>query len=387
MPPGAIGSMQLQRGGPLPGLLPAGRDQGPARGLDLTGGRPASSTSSQPAPRKAGLLIGAVYRLRVTNIRLAEGLEVFPTIEVIDRLYPPPGQECRFAIPVELTEEDLKLAIDGKFVTRVIFLEDPQHALPARENPQVQNWFEAAPGQDPLAVADGLGRPVAILRLGGRLPDQGPDAQFFFGSPPWLAIPPEKPAARRKVREACRATAETCRKRRKKSCRQPCRLCFSRTPWTRTCAAAVKLKHRKPKTEDLRPAPCVNPALITPQSSLRAGSAAPAWPAAWRLILIALVRADLVLVPRPGRLFLVALWARRTRVRAKPASARPAARPCRPRRTPVGRALRCPAALACATAARRAAYGCPPCDGGCQWSPPGIRRPWPARRIPLRRRR
>ncbi len=71
------------------------------------------------------MLIGAVYRLRVTNIRLAEGIEVFPTIEVIDRLYPPPGQECRFAIPVELTEEDLKLAIDGKFVTRVIFLEDP----------------------------------------------------------------------------------------------------------------------------------------------------------------------------------------------------------------------------------------------------------------------
>ncbi len=207
MPPGAIGSMQLQRGGPLPGFYqPVEIKAPPGVLISLAVAQQAVAQQfdeSQPAPRKAGLLIGAVYRLRVTNIRLAEGLEVFPTIEVIDRLYAPPGQQCRFAIPVELTEEDLKLAIDGKFVTRVIFLEDPRHALPVRENPQHQNWFEAAPGQDPLAVADGLGRPVAILRLGGRLPDQGMDAQFFFGSPPWLSIPPEKPA----VPEAPKAPA------------------------------------------------------------------------------------------------------------------------------------------------------------------------------------
>ena len=54
-------------------VLSAGRDQGPAGGLDFAGGRPTSSTQPQPGPRKAGFLIGAVYRLRVTNIRLAEG--------------------------------------------------------------------------------------------------------------------------------------------------------------------------------------------------------------------------------------------------------------------------------------------------------------------------
>jgi hypothetical protein len=149
----------------------------------------------QPDARKAGMLIGAVYRMRVTNIRLAEGAEVFPTVEVVDRLYTPVGQERRFAIPIDITEEDLKLAIDGKFVTRVIYLENPRNALPAREVSKSQNWFEAAPGQDPLAVADGLGRPVAILRLGARLPDQGPDPFFFFGSPPFVAIPMEQAAA------------------------------------------------------------------------------------------------------------------------------------------------------------------------------------------------
>ena len=69
----------------------------------------------------------------MTNIRMAEGVEVFPTIEIIDGIYAPPGQEGRFAIPVDITEDDLRLAADGKFVTRVIYLEDPQHALPAQD--------------------------------------------------------------------------------------------------------------------------------------------------------------------------------------------------------------------------------------------------------------
>ncbi len=114
---------------------------------------------------------------------------------MIDRLYAPIGQELRFPIPIDVTEADLKLALAGKFVTRVIYLEDPRHALAGTPRlRRSQNWFEAAPGQDPLAVADGLGRPVAILRLGARLPDQGSDPFFFFGSPPFLAFPPQQAA-------------------------------------------------------------------------------------------------------------------------------------------------------------------------------------------------
>jgi hypothetical protein len=202
MPPGAIGSRQLQRGGPLPGFFQPVEIKAPPGAL-VSLAVDGHFDAAQPAPRKAGFLIGGVYRLRVTNIRLAEGLEVFPTVEVTDRLYTPPGQELRFAIPIDIAEEDLRLALDGKFVTRVIYLEDPRQALPAREDPKTQNWFDVAPGQDPLAVADSLGRPVAILRLGGRLPDQGEtaDPSFFCGSPPWMALssaaPNKSPSERR----------------------------------------------------------------------------------------------------------------------------------------------------------------------------------------------
>ncbi len=188
MPPGAIGGQQLQRGGPLPGyfqpveiMAPQGAMVSLADGPDFQ--RPA------PGPLGAGLLIGAVYRLKVTNIPLNEGLEVYPTIEVIDRLYPPVGQERRFPIPIDITQEEIEMALSGRFVTRVIYLEDPDHALPVAEKPDEQTYFEVPPGDNPLNVADRLGRPMAILRLGARVPDdEGPDRTFLYGSPPWLKL-------------------------------------------------------------------------------------------------------------------------------------------------------------------------------------------------------
>jgi hypothetical protein len=183
MPPGAIGSRQLLRGGPLPGFFQPVEIKAPGGALvSLAAG--GQFVTPQAAPVRVGLLIGSVYRLRVTNIPLSAGQEVFPSIELVDRLYTPVDQQWRFPIPIELSEEDLRLALSGKFVTRVIYLEDPDHALPVKQA-GTQNWFEVAPGGDPLMEADAMGRPVAILRLGGRLPNDTPDASFFFGCPPY----------------------------------------------------------------------------------------------------------------------------------------------------------------------------------------------------------
>jgi hypothetical protein len=162
----------------------------------------------RPAPQRVGLLIGSVYRLRVTNIPRAEGIEVYPTIEVIDRTYAPVTHQVRFAIPVEIAQQDLELAIEGKFVTRVIYLEDPHNASPNRSG-DGQSWFEVAPGRDPLAAADLLGRPVAILRMGGRVPNAGPDPNFYYCSPPWVAYPPRTALEAKPVREAARAGSAT----------------------------------------------------------------------------------------------------------------------------------------------------------------------------------
>ncbi|MGA2255346.1 MAG: hypothetical protein ABSG53_11840 [Thermoguttaceae bacterium] len=205
MPPGAIGSRQLQRGGPLAGFFQPVEIKAPA-GVSISLAVTNQFGPAITAPCRVGLLIGSVYRLRVTNIPLplAEGMEIFPTIEIIDRTYAPTDQQVRFAIPVEVAPQDIELALQGKFVTRVIYLEDPHHALPTRSS-NGQTWFEVAPGHDPLAAADELGRPVAILRMGARVPDQGPDPNFYFGSPAWVAYPPRTALEAKPVRETAPA--------------------------------------------------------------------------------------------------------------------------------------------------------------------------------------
>jgi hypothetical protein len=140
-----------------------------------------------------GLQIGSVYRFRVTRIPLREGAEVFPTVEVIDRLHPPEGLKWRFPIPIQLTEQELNLALDGKMVTRVIYVENPTQALPLPQDKKLQRYFEIRAEADALQAADALGRPVAILRIGSRVPgDAGPDAAFLFGSPPLEQFIPQE---------------------------------------------------------------------------------------------------------------------------------------------------------------------------------------------------
>ena len=195
MPPGAIGSRQLQRGGPLPGFFQPVEIKAPL-GASISLAVAGNFDRPQMTSRRAGFLIGQVYRLRVMNIPMNPGLEVFPTIEVIDRLYTPRNSPRHFAISIELTEVDLRLALAGKYVTRVIYLEDPNIALPIGTDPAKQDWFEVGRGQDPLAVADALGRPVAILRMGARIPhdDAQPSPSFLFGSPPFVPHGPSEAA-------------------------------------------------------------------------------------------------------------------------------------------------------------------------------------------------
>ena len=72
------------------------------------------------APQYYALQVGTQYRFRVTDIPMMPGIEVFPTVEIVDRTHPPIGEELRHAVVLELTKEDLYAAIRGKFGTRVI---------------------------------------------------------------------------------------------------------------------------------------------------------------------------------------------------------------------------------------------------------------------------
>jgi hypothetical protein len=140
----------------------------------------------------AGLQVGPVYRLSIADIPNFPDVEIFPSVEVIDRLYPPHNLALRYPIPIELTLDELELAARGAFVTRVIYVEDPQQALPvAQRRDSEQPWMEAPRGEDPLVTADRFGRPVAILRIGGRVPGTTDgDACGVEAAPPAILYDP-----------------------------------------------------------------------------------------------------------------------------------------------------------------------------------------------------
>ncbi|MGP0064647.1 MAG: hypothetical protein ACLQGP_13750 [Isosphaeraceae bacterium] len=119
-----------------------------------------------------GLKRGVGYRLRISNIPERPGVEVFPVIEVVGHLHRPEGIDPgKYPIRVIFTMDDLDAVMDlGRLVTKVIYLEDPDQALPLRMSKDQIPVVSLNPTEQPLRVASALGRPMAIVRIGGRRP-------------------------------------------------------------------------------------------------------------------------------------------------------------------------------------------------------------------------
>lgn len=128
-----------------------------------------------------GLRIGEVYRFKITMIEGYEGLELFPSVELFDRLYPPRDKYLTYPVPIQLTQQDLENALQGQLITKVIYVENPNHALAVRDQKRQQRVLHVGAGEDPLIEAGKLGRPIAIIRLGSRTPDESKIG--VFGAP------------------------------------------------------------------------------------------------------------------------------------------------------------------------------------------------------------
>ncbi len=125
-----------------------------------------------PATLTVGLKRGVGYRLRLSNIPEREGVELFPVIEVVGHLHRPPGIDpAKYPIRVILNFEDIDAVLNqSRLLTKVLYLEDPDQALPVRLPKDQIPVVSISPTENPLRVAAALGRPMAIVRLGGRRP-------------------------------------------------------------------------------------------------------------------------------------------------------------------------------------------------------------------------
>ena len=139
------------------------------------------------------VFVGHTYRLKVAELPEYPGVELYPSIEVLDCLNSPTQLKVMYPIPIEISDEEIDLVLSGRMITKVIFLEQPQLAdvheqamlLPAVDVPTTRNL---------MTEADLRGRPLIVIRIGGRLPDpHNPDPKFFGTGAPVLIESDTKP--------------------------------------------------------------------------------------------------------------------------------------------------------------------------------------------------
>lgn len=130
---------------------------------------------------QAKLAVGQSYRLKLSQMPEFPGVELYPSIELLDRLHPPAGHADKFSMPVTFTIDELDAAISGRMVTKVVYLEQPQLAMPYELSGDVA-VRTVQPRANLIEEADKSGRPLAIIRLGGRVPAAHETHGAFFGN-------------------------------------------------------------------------------------------------------------------------------------------------------------------------------------------------------------
>ena len=122
---------------------------------------------------RLGMRVGPVYRLKLESVFRGVPKTVYSTVEMLDRLYAPSNLVTKYPVKIVLTPEEIDQAHSGSMVTKVIYLEDPLTALPFNQPFDHLETVDLGQSQDPFIVADRMGRPMAIVRIGSRIPDPG----------------------------------------------------------------------------------------------------------------------------------------------------------------------------------------------------------------------
>ena len=125
---------------------------------------------SQPliCPGRYNFPQGAIYRLKLTNVPAHPGVELYPTLEVGPAVPRTEAFLSHNAIPVQFTPEDIDQVLTGNFVTKVIYLPDPEFQELALAGVETLVSTRLDPGVDPVVEADRRGAILGIVRVGNK---------------------------------------------------------------------------------------------------------------------------------------------------------------------------------------------------------------------------
>lgn len=144
------------------------------------------------APAVVGMRPGYLYRVEVSHLPGRPGVSIYPTLEVRGSLcIPPKLRAASFPAPVVFTEADLEAVLAGALVTKVVYLENPDRAVPLATRPETPLELDLPASAHLLQEARERGRVLLVVRMGGRLL-VSPEELACSSVPGTILLPDEK---------------------------------------------------------------------------------------------------------------------------------------------------------------------------------------------------
>lgn len=145
-------------------------------------------SSPLTVPGRQNFAQGGIYRLKITAIEGRPSLELYPTLEIGTATPRTAAYLAHSAIPIQFTQEDFDQVGAANFVTKVIYVPDPEYQELALAGVDTLVSTRLDPGVDPITEADRRGSILAILRVGNKdLEVPGVDAGIAAGAMPFGA--------------------------------------------------------------------------------------------------------------------------------------------------------------------------------------------------------
>lgn len=170
VPPAGAFHLEPGMGAPVPAPLVAAKFVVP-KDVRVTAYPGSGMSRMFDAPNVMGLRPGYAYRFELSNLPYHPGVSLYPEVEVRGTLVPRPGMKYMdYPLPIALSQTDIDRVLKGVVITKVLYLEDPEKALPAEVGRDAPIEMPDATDDAAIKTAIANGRLMAIVRIGNLRP-------------------------------------------------------------------------------------------------------------------------------------------------------------------------------------------------------------------------
>lgn len=136
-----------------------------------------------PYPHVRNIVQGRLYQMELANIPNTQGRSLYPTLEIAPASPRTQAFLDHNMVPIEFTDNDFDQVFAGNFVTKVIYLPNPEFQGLATAGVGTLVNTQLEPGVDPISEAKHRGSILAVIRIGNKDLSLGNSEQIVYMRP------------------------------------------------------------------------------------------------------------------------------------------------------------------------------------------------------------